>query len=106
MDYQLSEPVNVIFLAVENLKELAELTGRPFTLHQIVNTGYLLVSKHSIFRSDIRKWFRKAAVSQTWLEFNTFFIEVHQEIRDTDTLFSKLSYHSVNAIVKQIFDQL
>jgi len=47
--------MDIIFSAVENLQELADLAGRYFTPQQIVDTGYLIVSKHRIFRSDIRK---------------------------------------------------
>ena len=74
MDYQLSDPINVIFSAVEDLQELVELSGRPFTPQKIVYCGYLIVLKHRIFRSDIRKWFRGAAVDQTWPEFKAFFL--------------------------------
>jgi len=31
MEYQLEEPIDVSFFAVENLHELAELAGRTFT---------------------------------------------------------------------------
>ena len=45
MDYQIEELINVIFLTVEDLQELAELVGRPFTPQQIADIGYLIVSK-------------------------------------------------------------
>ena len=72
MEYQLNESIDVIFTAVEDLQELAELAGRPFTPQQIVDIGYLIVLKHRIFRSDIRKWLRRVAVDQTWPEFKIF----------------------------------
>jgi len=55
MEYKLTKPTNVIFSAIEDLQELAELPGRYFTPQQINDCGYMIVSKHRIFRSDIRK---------------------------------------------------
>ena len=34
------------------------------------------------------------------------FVEAHQELRDTDASVNKLGFHSVNAIVEQIIQQL
>ena len=39
MTYQLEEPINVIFSAVEDLQELAGIAGRPYTPNQIVDIG-------------------------------------------------------------------
>ena len=64
MEYQLEEPINAIFSEVEDLEDLAELVGRPFTPKQIDSIGYLIVLKHIIFRPGIRKWLRHAAVGQ------------------------------------------
>ena len=100
MEYQLEEPIDVIFSAIEDLQELEELAGRSFTSYQIVDIGYLIMSKHRIFRSDMQKWLRRAAFDQTWPELKTFFLEIHQELRDTDTLVNDLDYRSASAIVE------
>ena len=63
MEYQLEKPIDVIFLVVEHLQELAELAGRPSTPQQIVDSRYLIVPKRKIFRSDIQTWLRQAAVN-------------------------------------------
>jgi len=65
MKDQLLEPINVIFLAVEDLQGSVELAGRPFTPQEIVDIGYLIVSKHRIFISGILKWLRQVAINQT-----------------------------------------
>ena len=55
MDYKIDEPIAIIFDAIEDLVEIAELAGRPYTADQIVDIGYIVLSKNRIFRSDIRK---------------------------------------------------
>jgi len=43
MEYQLDKPIDMIFTAVEDLQNLAELAGSPFTPQQIDNIGYLIM---------------------------------------------------------------
>ena len=75
MKYNLEEPINIIFDAVEKPVEIDELDGRPYSAQQIVDLGYIILSKNRIFRSDIRKWVRKPEDEKTWTNFKTTFIE-------------------------------
>ena len=59
MDYTIDEPIAIIFDAVEDLVEIVELDGRPYSAYQIAYIGYIVLSKNRIFRLDIRKWTRK-----------------------------------------------
>ena len=36
--------------------EIAELAGRPYSPIQIVDLEYIVIAKHPIFRSDVRRW--------------------------------------------------
>ena len=100
MLYSITNPIDGTCNAVEELIELTELAGYPYTTIQQVNMGYLIVSKKCIFRDDVRKWIRKLDVENTWQNFIDHFRQAHQEIRDTDSSIDKLGFHSVNAIVE------
>ena len=106
MQYDINEPIDDIFNAVEDLCEITEFAKSPYTPRQKVNIGYLIVSKHPIFHSDIRIWMRKPMVEKTWLNFVSQFRQSHQELRDTDTSMAELGFQSANAIVEQIVDHL
>ena len=54
VSYSIDELIGVILSAVEDLIEIRELVGRPYSPQQVVNLGYLIISKHRIFRFDIR----------------------------------------------------
>ena len=43
---------------------------------------------------------------KSWVNLKTTFIDAHQEVRDTDAAVDEINFHSVNAIVSQIIDQL
>ena len=106
MSYSVSDPIDDIFNAVEDLCEIAEFADTPYSPRQQVNIGYLIVNKQPIFRSDVRKWMRKPPAEKTWLNFMTHFRQAHQELRDTDTSVEELGFQSANAIVEQIVDCL
>ena len=58
MVYNLSEPITVIFDAIDNQGKLGELVGKPYTLSQIVDLAFLVISNYSFFRDDVRRWLR------------------------------------------------
>ena len=99
IEYNLEEPTDIIFDAVEDLLEIGELSGRPYSAQQIFDLGCIILSKNRIFRSDIRKWVRKPEDKITWTNFKSTFVEAHQELRDTDASIVELGFHSENEIV-------
>ena len=55
MSYDISEPIDVIFTAVKDLREINELAGKPYSEMQIFNLGHIVISNHNIFRSNLRR---------------------------------------------------
>ena len=106
IDYTIDEPIAIIFDAVKDLVEIVELAGRPYSACQIVDIEYIFLSKLRIFRSDIRKWIRRLEEEKPRPNLVLVFIEVHQELRDIDTTVDELGFHTANAIVSQIMNQL
>ena len=106
MDYTVDELISIIFDAVEDLVEIAELDGRPYSPDQIVDIGYIILSKNRISRSDIRKWTRRPDNEKTWPNFILLFTEAHQDLKDIDATVDKLGFHSANSIIFQIVEQL
>ena len=53
--YDIIELIDIIFNEVDDLREIAELAMRPYTEIQMVDLGYIILSKIHIFRSDIRR---------------------------------------------------
>ena len=59
IEYAIEEPIAIVFDAIEDLQEIAELAGKPFSPEKNVDLGYMVVSTNRIFRSDVRKWTRR-----------------------------------------------
>ena len=93
-----------MFNVVEDFQELGELANRLHAPQQITNIEFIVISKHSIFQSNVRKWIRCDPINQRWAKFKHFFADVHRELRDTNAQVDKIGFHSANAIVKQIVE--
>ena len=53
--YTIEEPMTIIFDAIEDLAEIGELVKRLYSAQQVVDLGYIIISKNRIIRSDICK---------------------------------------------------
>jgi len=82
--YSIDESIDIIFSTVDDLVEIGELSGHPVYPSQIVDLGFIIISKHHIFRINVRKWMQRPIVKQTWANFKDDFIADHQELRETD----------------------
>ena len=80
LSYSVSDPIDDIFNAVEDLCEIAEFADTPYSSRQQVNIGYLIVNRQPIFRGDVRKWMRKATIDKTWVNFMAHFRQAHREL--------------------------
>ena len=106
LTYDTSIPIDGIFNSIEDLQELAELSGVPYTPSQIVNLGFIIMNSHRMLRSDVRKWIRKPAVEKTWAAFKLHFTQAHIELRETAASADEMGFHSASALVDTIVDRL
>lgn len=75
----------------------------------MVDLGYIIVSKLSIFRSDVQGGLRRDPVNQTYTtytEFQTAFTEAHQELREIEVSVDESGFQSTNVIVSQSVQEL
>ena len=96
MTYNLIDPTDVIFNAVDDLREVVEFSGNPYSPEQMVDLGYIIVPKNVLFRSDLRRLISKPLVDQKW---PNFFRKLHSKLHKMSTSTEELSYQSVNSIV-------
>jgi hypothetical protein len=66
MVYSIALPVDTVFDAVNNLRDLAEHAGSVLTNQQMIDLAYVVLSKEPIFQQDICLWNRKPPTDKTW----------------------------------------
>ena len=59
IEYAIEESISIIFYAIEDLQEISELAGRPFSQAQIIDLGHMAVATNRIFRGNVIKWMRR-----------------------------------------------
>ena len=102
MDYKIDEPIAIIFDAIEDLVEISELPGSPYTADQVVDIGYIVLSKNRIFRSDIRKWMRRPEVEKLGL---TSFFNLLKHTKNSETQM-QLWMNSASTVLMRMYRRL
>jgi hypothetical protein len=108
MVYNPKFPIDIIFNAVEDFADYAELVQQPITTHQNIAKAYLLLNKTGRFKQAITEWNRKPALENTWPNFKTHFRQAHQEFRETTDITlkeSELARNNAN-LVQQVVNGL
>jgi uncharacterized membrane protein YgcG len=112
--YNHSKPLSNVFTAIARYADMANASGSEETTPQLVNIGLIIITRPTIFASDIRKWHDLPLLSKTWIGFKDHFKRAQRDIIrsqpaiTTDTL----GYHgqanaaSVATVVDQVIDRL
>jgi hypothetical protein len=67
-----------IFTAINDYANMAKA---PEMLTQLINIRLIIITRSTIFSSDIRKWNGKPEVDRTWPAFKTHFREAQKAIK-------------------------
>lgn len=114
MSYTPTLPIDIVFNAIDDLCDFAELAQIPLTQVQTVNKGYSILLCSGHFREALKEWKRRAPRNQNWTDFKVFFCRAHQEPRETTDLTveeAQRQQHQANLIeqvvagVQEVLDQ-
>ena len=106
MNYNVKYPIDMVFNAVEEFVDFADLAQQPVTQRQTVAKAYTILNKTRRFKTPITEWNRLPSAQQTWLEFKIHFRRAHQELRETTDITleeSELQRNNAN-LVQQVVD--
>jgi hypothetical protein len=104
MAYNTQDPIDIVFNAVEDHAEYAEMGLQTLTQEQTIAKAYVILNKTRRFKQPITDWNRRPAVERTWLNFKADFRRAHQEFRETtDTTLESSELERNNAhLVQQV----
>jgi Sec-independent protein translocase protein TatA len=106
MTYNTKYPIDVVFNAVEDYVDFAELGQQPLTQRQTIAKAYVILNKTRRFRNDITEWNRLPENGKKWVNFKDHFRRAHQEFRETTDVTleeSELQRNNAN-LVQQVVD--
>jgi hypothetical protein len=107
MSYNTQHPVDIVFNAVEDYADFAELgDDLAITQSQKIAKAYIILNKTRRFKNDITDWNRLPAIEKTWTNFKDQFRRAHQELRETtDVTLDESDLQRSNAhLVQQVVE--
>jgi hypothetical protein len=101
MQYDISQPVDTVFNAIDDLSDLAEHANSPLTQQQLIDLAYVIFAKQPILQQDLRLWNRKPLVERTWANMLTHFRDAQTDLSTLPTagdLYHQQPVHHANAV--------
>jgi hypothetical protein len=71
--YNHTKPIVNVFTAINDYANMAEAADAPETTMQLINIGLIIITRSTIFASDVRAWHDKAEADKTWPNFKDHF---------------------------------
>jgi hypothetical protein len=108
MLYNAKYPIDMVFNAVEDFVDYADMGDQPMTQKQTIAKAYTILNKTRCFKTAITEWNRHPELQKTWITFKDHFRQAHMEFRETTDVTledSELERNNVN-MVQQVVDSL
>jgi len=105
LTYDITNPIDSIFNEIEELSEYAEAAETPYSPNQLIDIGYIIISKNMAFQQDVRAWLRRPKADHTWSNFKTHFRAAYKEIKRTQGPTTD-SHGYANAIADLVLQKL
>jgi hypothetical protein len=79
--YNHARPIVIIFTAINKYAHMVDAANATKTPEQLINLGIIIITRSTIFSSNIRKWHDKAAADKTWPTCKDHFKATHKAIK-------------------------
>ena len=101
--YDITDPLSLVFDLVEDLQLMAEAAGTPNSESQLVAFGVEILRSTHDFQDGIKSWNRRSAADKTWANYITHFEQEYKELLQLrGPSMQNSNLHSANAIVAKV----
>jgi hypothetical protein len=106
--YNHSRPILNVFTAINEYANMADAAGAAETATQLINIGLIIITRSTIFASDIRKWHDKPGGDKDWPNFKEHFKTAQRAIKQSQptATIDLLGYHEQAAAATEAADQI
>jgi hypothetical protein len=101
MHYDISQPVDTVFNAIDDLADLAEHANSPMSAQQQIDLAYVIFARQSILQHDLRLWNRLPVVDRTWANMLEHFRTAQADLSALPTtadIYHQQPPHQANAV--------
>ena len=79
--YQIAEPIESIFSAINLYSNMSDAAKMPATQQQLIGMGLMIFNRSHVLGSYITKWKKKDEADRTWDNFKQHFRAAHKDLR-------------------------
>ena len=97
-------PIVLLYNKIDDLMDLANAAGSPYSAQQIINLAYILLNKTGKFTTRIREWNRIPQAQRTWDAFQMHFSQAHRELRESGELEIRETPFNTANIVQEVIE--
>jgi hypothetical protein len=94
--YDHTRPIVDIFTDINEYANMTEAVHAIETTTQFINIGIIIITRSTIFSSDIRKWHEKPDDDKTWPNFEDHFKAAQKAIKKTSPPSPQIPWVSTN----------
>ena len=80
MSYSLSQPIDIVFNALDDLADYVDLSDTPFSECQIMGIAFMILNRTQCFQQALLAWKRCGCLQQMWNNFKAFFRTAHTKL--------------------------
>lgn len=102
--YDPREPIDELYLMIEDLVDMSEAANCPYTQNQTINMGYIILRRTGQFTDSLKTWIRKAQNQKTWINFKVHFSTAQRELKQLGlvTLGDTMQFQQANIIQQMV----
>jgi hypothetical protein len=108
--YNHTRPIVNIFTDINAYANMADAAHAPETATQLINIGIIIITRSTIFSSDVRKWHDKPDADKTWANFTAHFKTAQKAIKKSQPTITtdSLGFHEQanSTLVDQVIERL
>ena len=105
MQYDLLDPLVVLFSEIEDLKQLGIAASNPYTTSQLIVFALQIIKNARDFEDGMKLWHRQPNVDKTWSNFKLHFEDEHASLRRVwGTTMRITAYHQASLLSTQVLN--
>jgi hypothetical protein len=100
MHYDISQPVDTVFNAIDDLADLSEQALSPMTAQQMIDLAYVIFARQTVLQQDLRSWKRRPSPERTWINMREHFREAQSDLSSLPTAgdMFQAQHHQANTV--------
>ena len=103
--YDPRDPITDVYTAIDDLLDLADTAGSPFTQAQALKMGFEIIKRTGMFTDGLKQWISRPANQRTWTNFKVAMTTERDNLKKLGSLELQqtMNYQQANVMQQMVF---